>query len=605
MSGPHETRDSAAETGAPPAPASAAPPSFGNADPGDDEPATDSPVTDSPVTDSSVADAPAGSAPAEDESETPSAQASPERSEKTSEEGPAGKPGTIGLPPFLIQRPWWAADEDESDQQARSGAEDEPKADATEPSEPGSDPAGTAPNPAPGTLVAGVGVPSVDTRGAVPAEPIASPSTPPAADTASDGIPRIRLDDMPADGKPEGDAAAADRAADDGTADDGTADAGATGGRATGEKPADTGKTDDAPSAAEPDRPSDAAPTGAPGRPEESDRTAANDATVQTPPPALASASGDGPAGDDTAPLPRTEAPIPDTPAPGHEMSSDAPTVVTPALPAQGGPSFDGSTQTLPVAHVPAGASPSGDGKGGRRKALLAVGGVAGAAIVAAGVFALAGGTSDDGRKAASTARTPAAAQPPSTPPPSRPATPTTPALPPQASINNVKTDPKPLALIEVFPSKTITLGGRVYVQDKASVNHQCTLTARGAMAKALQRGGCTSVVRVTFLDRKRSIAVTSGVAVLPNRNIALKVSRAGDPSRYEWFRGMAGSRSRDIDRAGGYAASTVRGRYIIYAYAQYANGKRPQPGDMLQQVAHQFIDYAVRPIDARAKRRP
>jgi hypothetical protein len=118
-----------------------------------------------------------------------------------------------------------------------------------------------------------------------------------------------------------------------------------------------------------------------------------------------------------------------------------------------------------------------------------------------------------------------------------------------------------------------------------------------------LSKGRCSSVVRVTFLDRGRSLAVTSGVAVLPTKTAALAADEAGDPSKYEWFRGMPGKRTPDIDRAGGYAASTVRGRYIVYAYATYANGKPLQPDDTtLRAVAEQFVGYALRPIDARAR---
>jgi len=557
MSGSNETRDSAEEPGASSGPASEAPPSFGNADRAAGEPAAGEP-------------------------DRPSAQTSPD----TSEEAPADKPGAVGLPPFMLQRPWWATDEDEntgdrigddtggdaehkpqtaSGTDAESGPDEQPAAEtqraksepaksqaskteaaasesseSSESSEPsvGTDP---LPPPAPGTLVAGAGAPGVDTRGAVPTrQPTRQPAPPSAAETEPDGIPAVRLDD-----------------------DSATAGTG---------KPADA------------DRPS--------GKP-----------------------TGTGASDDDTAPIPRTEIPAPPAPAPGPAASANQPTVATPLYrpdgPAPfGSPGYTAPTQAFPAAPAdqgaPAAPAPGGK-KRGNRKALLAAGGVAGALVIAAGAYVLVGsGSGDDGRKAAPAGRTPTSAQQPPAPAPTPTGATTVPApsLPAQASINNVKTDPKPLALVEAFPSKNVTLGGRSYVRDKASVNHNCALTARGAMAQALQRGGCTSVVRVTFLDKQRSVAVTSGIAVLPNHQAALRASRAGDPSKYEWFRGMAGSRTKDIDRAGGYAASTVRGRYIIYSYAQYANGRRPQPGDVLQNVARQFIDYGVRPIDARARQR-
>jgi len=121
-------------------------------------------------------------------------------------------------------------------------------------------------------------------------------------------------------------------------------------------------------------------------------------------------------------------------------------------------------------------------------------------------------------------------------------------------------------------------------------------------MIEALERGNCRSVVRATYVNRVGTIAVTAGVAVMPTRKAALAAHRAGDPAAYEWFRGMPGERSPDIDRAGGHAAGTVRGRYIVYAYATYADGTTPKPGDrLLKQIAEEFIAYGLRPIDKRA----
>jgi hypothetical protein len=134
------------------------------------------------------------------------------------------------------------------------------------------------------------------------------------------------------------------------------------------------------------------------------------------------------------------------------------------------------------------------------------------------------------------------------------------------------------------------------------SVNHRCELTARSTMAAALEHAHCRGVIRATFVQGTR-YAITTGVAIMPDRGAAMTASRAGDPSRYEWFRGMSGRVATGIDQAGGYAASTVRGRYIIYAYAQYADGTRPRVTDpTLNALANQFVAYTVRPIDQRAQ---
>jgi hypothetical protein len=236
-------------------------------------------------------------------------------------------------------------------------------------------------------------------------------------------------------------------------------------------------------------------------------------------------------------------------------------------------------------------------GGGGKRRLLVIIGGVAGAVLIAAvaflGVNAMSGGSPDK--------KTVAHAAPSSAAPTPR-ASATARSAPKGPAIDNEKTDPRPLGLIEVFPPVKLTLGGRVYGQDKTSVNHRCSLVARGAMAKALQQGHCSNVVRATYVDSTKKFAVTTGIAVLPNRVTAVTVSKAGDPSRYEWFRGLKGKVATKIDQAGGYAASTVRGRYIVYAYAQYADGTKPQANDAtLKALSHQFVGYALRPIIKRA----
>ncbi|TDC44180.1 hypothetical protein E1281_34430, partial [Actinomadura sp. KC345] len=157
MSGPRDTRESAESAGASAVPADSAPPSFGGAVP----PADDPPPAD--------------------------------------EAAPAGEAGAAAprLPAFGLQAPWWAAESTET----------APPPEETFPAEPSDE--DPAPEAAPaaaettgiqvGTLVAGVGVPNVDSRRAVPAEPIVKRATA-SGDTDPDGFPAV----PPEDGPPEG-----------------------------------------------------------------------------------------------------------------------------------------------------------------------------------------------------------------------------------------------------------------------------------------------------------------------------------------------------------------------------------------------------------------
>jgi hypothetical protein len=138
----------------------------------------------------------------------------------------------------------------------------------------------------------------------------------------------------------------------------------------------------------------------------------------------------------------------------------------------------------------------------------------------------------------------------------------------------------------------------------KTVINDHCNLTANGRFADELTRQHCRRVVRATFVSTDKKLAVTTGVAVLPTDASAAATLKAQDAAHYKWFRGMKATGAPKIDQAGGFAASMMRGRYITYAYATYADGHKPAPNDRtLKDVGSAFRDYSTKPIDRRAKR--
>ena len=253
-------------------------------------------------------------------------------------------------------------------------------------------------------------------------------------------------------------------------------------------------------------------------------------------------------------------------------------------------------TSVMGPAYQANGQAPPGTvkrGFGGRRRiVLVAVGTVAVGALGIAAITILSGPSQPESAAQRTEPSRGAA------PPPPSPAKTTNSAVP---SIDNEKTDRPPLRLSEVFPARPLSLGGSVFKQDKTSVNHDCTLVARGAMAAALVRGHCRGVVRATYVDTKKRFAVTAGVVAMPTRRLAVAARRAGDPSQYEWFRGMPGKVAQNIDQAGGYAASTVRGRYIIYSYTTYLDGHTAADDRLLAAIGRRFVAYAVRPVERRS----
>ncbi|MBE1531521.1 hypothetical protein [Actinomadura algeriensis] len=549
---------------------------------------------------------------AEADSSASSAATAPPSFGDASPQAEASAPAARRLPPFGLEAPWWAAD---STEDAPGPATDAPTtADAPTGADANGDPATAAPasddavpdvrvaqappapapaaepraaaGPPPGTLVAGVGIPRVDSRGAVPAEPLVPPTPSTFTETDPDGIPAVRPGEAPPARTDAGTAAA-------------TATAPApppAPAPALTPVPAPAPAVVTAPNgAAAPARatvpppapPADAAPT-AFERAKEAEKVAekvsASAAPVLVPDAILP--RGFRPPSGETGPHQQTGGVGEEAPT-GPPYAQAAPPGDTPPPPRQ----------------APAGPGRTGQsGKGARNRRTLLIGGGAAAVLAAAvALVALGGsGSSDDGatRKAAERpAQTPSAApaQPSQAPPPP------VPDGPPQ-KIDSEKTDPRPLAFTEVFPTPTIDLGGHAYRLDRRSINRDLKYAANGAMLQALQRHQCRKIVRATYLDAGRSVAVTSGIAVMPNKAAAVTVSRAGDPARYQWFRGMAGEHTATIDRAGGYAAATVRGRYVVYAYVQRTDGSPVKPGDpVAKQVAQQFIDHNIRPLDKRA----
>ncbi|MEV5569393.1 hypothetical protein AB0L06_05030 [Spirillospora sp. NPDC052269] len=490
--------------------------------------------------------------------------------------------GELRIPtPFRLQAPWWAAespdsDEPESDESAQAGPPGAPAAGTPAPSA----------NPSPDDrLVAGQGAPGVDSRRAVP-----RPETRAARETVPDGTPIHPPAGLPAGTGPQPMPLAAPVAPEMAALEANT-DSRSSGPVLTPDAILPPGVTLP-PAVVLPPAEKVVRETPKPDIPKpefrkQDGRATATDMPVvpPTPQPIPNAAPPPMPSSSPAPPPPPPDAsagtPVPHSPFPG-QSSPNA--------------SNDGNTGPQPFPSGPLGGGFKGN-PASRRKLLIG-GGVA-AAIIAIGGVAVAGAVSgdDDGKsRHKGKHKTTAAPGVPGSPSPSGP-------VHHPVDINNEKSDTKPLALTEVFPSPAVQLAGHAFQRDRSSVNHQCGLTARGSMAAALAHDGCRAVVRVTFVSDDKKFAVTSGVAVLPNHEAALRVSRAGNPGKYEWFRGLTGPHAPDIDGAGGYAAATVRGRYVAYAYAAYVDGTHVTPQDtQIKGLAQQFLDYGTKALDARAR---
>lgn len=571
MSAREESSEPVDTTGSPPpapggAPSSPAPPSFGQSSP-------------SPADDSTPWDHPGDPLELQDFGPNPNAK-------REHQETPHLM--SLGPPPFGPNTPWWA--------EPRNASTPAPPESPVEEDE---DP----PAASPGVLVAGYGVPSIDTRRAVPAQPIEDPPSPSFSDTDPDGIPvmttRPDLAD-PTETRPDTDVVSPETA----LTPDAILPPGVTPTQAPPvpgpphqpdepQKPveASAGQPKDTPQPPKQAKQATNAPwrPGAPQPPQAFNGTARPGDGAQRPQgPQGLQQGGNVPKGRGWQAQPLSPSEVAWQPV----IAAENETAAIPGLdgPPPGGQGYRPEGGALPPMRPPP--------RGERNRRTLMIGGVVAAAVlIPAVVFVVwgaASGSPDSGERSADR---PAASSKPASPPAGTPPAPT------GVNIDTEATDREPLALTEAFPSvPELTMGSRFFTQDRTSVNHRCGLTARGAMVQALERGECRSVIRATYVNVRKTIAVTAGIAVMPTRKAAVTARQAGDPSGYEWFRGMPGRLSPNIDQAGGYASSTVRGRYLVYAYATYTDGTRPEAGDQtLKEVAGQFIDYGLRPIDKRA----
>jgi len=233
--------------------------------------------------------------------------------------------------------------------------------------------------------------------------------------------------------------------------------------------------------------------------------------------------------------------------------------------------------------------------EGGSKRRLLVTGGlVVALAVVGVGTFAgvraLTGGSHH-------ATPPPAAQQKPSTAP-SKPA-------PPNGGIDRISTDGKAMTATEAFPDPTVTADGTTFNQVRATVLDGCKDAAKGAFVKALRAGGCERVVDATFVDQDKKYAVTAGVAALPSKDDATRAEKAADSKKDSWFAalgGKKGSGAEKIEKSGGYAASLVWGRYIVFSYATYSDGHMPKADDTkLTKISEEFRTTATKAIAARA----
>ena len=175
----------------------------------------------------------------------------------------------------------------------------------------------------------------------------------------------------------------------------------------------------------------------------------------------------------------------------------------------------------------------------------------------------------------------------------------------PAQAIDSERTDPKEMTPGEAFPAKKVSIAGHTFRRVQVDTTARCERGASGRFAEALRDNKCAKLLRATYVDAKRRYAVTTGIAVMPDKAAAVKVDGAKDLANNVWFRGLAGpsgSGGERVDISGGYAAGLVWGRYIVFSYATYSDGHTPKENEKdLGPISDAFRQHTAKVIEKRA----
>jgi hypothetical protein len=175
--------------------------------------------------------------------------------------------------------------------------------------------------------------------------------------------------------------------------------------------------------------------------------------------------------------------------------------------------------------------------------------------------------------------------------------------------VSGAAVSPGAVSTALIFPHAQVVASGISFNRVISVLNWQCSRTARGAFAAALSTAGCQRVVRATFVDVGRQLAITAGVAQLPSPAAAQQADRNGKFGPDVWFTGLdgpAGSGAAAVSKTVGFGYDVVYGRYIIYALATYSSGWNPTGHPVqvraLETLSRSFTALVLRPLQPHPK---
>ena len=198
------------------------------------------------------------------------------------------------------------------------------------------------------------------------------------------------------------------------------------------------------------------------------------------------------------------------------------------------------------------------------------------------------------GSRPVSTAGSAAEASSPAAPPPPRPwgRGSTSPARP---------IDSQPLSAHELYPAR-FTDGGSTGTRTVERTNTKCTNAVIGsALQAAVRKGGCTQVVRASYLSSNRKVMATIGVLNLSDVAAAEKAGKASGAA--EFIRQLPGPHgpTRNLTKGTGIEVAEIKGHYLILIWTEFANLGAPKG----KKQRRELTKFSAEPVRRHRQREP
>jgi hypothetical protein len=159
----------------------------------------------------------------------------------------------------------------------------------------------------------------------------------------------------------------------------------------------------------------------------------------------------------------------------------------------------------------------------------------------------------------------------------SSPAVAPTPTLGPWQHITSQAVDAQPLSAHELYPAR-FTEGGSTAKRTVERTSTKCTNAVIGSALKAaVRKGGCTQVVRASYLSSNRKVMATIGVLNLSDVAAAEKAGKASGAAQF--IRQLPGPHgpTRNLSKGTGIEVAEIKGHYLILIWTEFANLGAPK----------------------------